>query len=130
MSKLPIQRYVDVIGEGQFTEVPSHFVAEVVLEVRAAKDETALREVHDLWQGAVTTLREAGITDAEMVEGGTDFFRPWYRKKNVAQSAVRKIILKVNDFARLNRALGKLEPLQSRDRERKTVRVDMRQPVF
>ena len=125
-----MDRYIEVIGEGQYTEMASRFIADVTVEVRAGKDETALREVAELCAEALTSLRESGIADAEIVEGGTDFRRPWYWKKQVGQNAARKIILKVSDFSRLNLALEKLEPLQSRNKERKSIIVQMRQPEF
>ncbi len=125
-----MDRYIEVNGEGEFVETASRFIAEVSLEVRAAKDETAVREVGDLWIEALNALRDAGITDDEIVEGGTDFCRPWYWKKQVGQQVSRKILLKVTDFGRLNRALEQLEPLQSRHKERKSISVDMRQPEF
>lgn len=125
-----MDRYIEVIGEGSFIETAARFIAEVTLEVRAAKDETALRDVAELWCEALSILREAGITDEEITEGGTAFQRPWYWKKQVGQTAVRKLILKVSDFGKLNRALEALEPLQSRNKERKTISVDMRQPEF
>jgi uncharacterized protein YggE len=125
-----MDRYIEVIGEGQFEEMASRFIAAVVLEVRASKDETALAEVSELFREAIVALNDTGITEEEIVEGGTDFYRPWYWKRSVGQNAARRILLKVKDFARLNRALEKLEPLQSRNKERKTVTVDMRQPEF
>jgi uncharacterized protein YggE len=125
-----MDRYVEVIGEGQFIETASLFIAEVTLEVRAGKDETALREVADLCAECLAILREAGIADDEIVEGGTDVRRPWYWKKQVGQNAARKVIIKVPDFGRLNRALEQLEPLQSRNKERRTISVTMRQPEF
>lgn len=125
-----MDRYIEVIGEGQFIETATKFIAEVTLEVRASKDETAMRELAEFWAEALAVLREAGISDDEIVEGGVDFQRPWYWKKKVGQSALRKIILKVADVDRLHRGLEQLEPLQARNKERKTISVDMRQPVF
>ncbi len=125
-----MERYIEVVGEGEFLEIATRFIAEVVLEVRAAKDETALAELPELFRDAVAALRDAGIADEEIVEGGTNFRQPWFWKKQVGQNAARKIVLKVKDFVRLNGALDKLEPLQSRNKERKTVRVEMRQPEF
>jgi uncharacterized protein YggE len=125
-----MERYIEVTGEGQMLESASRFIAEITLEVRAVKDETALRETSELLSEAIAILREAGIDDQEIVEGGTDFYRPWYWKKQVGQTAARKIMLKVTDFNRLNAALAKLEPLQSRHKERKTISIDMRQPEF
>lgn len=125
-----MERYSEVIGEGKFLETASRFVTEITLEVRAAKDETALREVAEIRTEAIEVLREAGIADEEFVEGGADFYRPWYRKKQVGQNAARKIILKVTDYGRLTQALERLEPLQSRNKERRTVSISMRQPEF
>ena len=125
-----MDRYIEVIGEGSFNETASRFIAEVTLEVRAAKDETALRDVAEFCNDAVAILRDAGLADEELTEGGTDFRRPWYWKKQVGQNASRKLILKVSDFGRLVRALELLERLQSRNKERKTISVDMRQPEF
>jgi len=125
-----MDRYIEVIGEGQFVETVCRFIADVALEVRVAKDETAFAEVGDLARDAVAVLRQAGLSEEEIVEGGSDFQRPWYWKKQAGQTASRKVILKVSDFARLNRGLEALEPLQSRNKERKTLRVNMRQPEF
>ena len=58
-----MERFIEVIGEGQFTEVASRFIAAVVSEIRAAKDETALTELAELFRDAINTLRDAGITD-------------------------------------------------------------------
>lgn len=125
-----MERYIEVIGEGQYLETASRFIAEVTVEVRAGRDETALREVAELCAEALASLRASGITNSEIVEGGTDFRRPWHWKKQVGQNAARKIILKVSDFGRLNLALEKLEPLQSQNKERKSISVQMRQPEF
>lgn len=125
-----MERYVEVIGEGEFEEKAARFIAHVSFEVRAAKDETAFREVAELANEGITILREAGILDTELTEGGADYRRPWYWKKQVGQTASRKVILKVTDFARLNSALELLEPLQSRNKECKTISVEMRAPEF
>jgi uncharacterized protein YggE len=123
-----VDRYIEVTGEGRYVEIAARFVAEISVEVRAAKQETAMDEAAALWKSALATLRSAGIAEEEIVEGGTGYFHPWYWKKKVGQTASRKIILKVSEFGRLNRALEELEPLQERDR--KTINVSMRQPEF
>jgi uncharacterized protein YggE len=125
-----MDRYIEVIGEGEFIETAARFITQIDLTVRAAKDETALKEVAELGHDVLVSLRKSGIYDDEIVEGGTDYYQPWYWKKQVGQTAARKIILKVTDFTRLNQALTDLEPLQSRHKERKTIAIDMRQPEF
>lgn len=125
-----MDRYIEVIGEGQFDESAMRFIAHVTFEVRAGKDETAFREVAELYADGLSLLRESGIADDEIIEGGLDFQRPWYWKKQVGQSCARKVILKVADFSRLSLALERLEPLQARNKERKSISVDMRQPEF
>jgi uncharacterized protein YggE len=125
-----LERYIELTGEGQFQEEAVSYVAEITFEVRAAKDETAFREISELFEAGVSTLRSNGINDDEMTDGGTDVKQPWYSRKKVGQNVSRKLILKVEDVNRLTLALEKLEPLQSENRERKTISVDMRQPVF
>ena len=122
------QRYIEVTGEGCFTETASCFLAEISVEVRAAKKETVLEEVRTFWDSAVACLRENGIADSEIVEGGIDYFRPWYWRKKPGQTGTRKIILKVTDFDRLNSALEALEPL--RTGERRSLTVELKQPEF
>ncbi len=123
-----VERYIEVVGEGRYVEKAVRFVAEILVEVRAAKQETALDEAASLWKSVLNTLQNAGITEEEIIEGGTDYYRSWYWKKKVGQTAARKIILRISDFGRLNRALEELEPLQ--DRDRKKISVNMRQPEF
>ncbi len=122
-----MERYIEVTGESQYTESAARFVAEIVLEVRAAKDETAYRDIAILRDEAVVLLKEAGLGDDEIYEGGQDMRRPWYWKKQVGQNAARKIILNVEDFGRLSRALDSLEVLH---KERRAVTIVMRQPEF
>lgn len=122
------QRYIEVTGEGCFTETANRYVAEVSVEVRAAKKETVLDEVREFWTAAIASLRENGIADAEIAEGGIDYFRPWYWRKKPGQTGTRKIILKVPDFDRLNTALEALEPLRSGNR--RSLTVDLKQPEF
>lgn len=50
-----MDRYIEVIGEGSFHEAAARFIAAVQFEVRAAKDETALREVSELANNAIAS---------------------------------------------------------------------------
>ena len=121
-------RYIEVVGEGQFVEHPVRFVAEITIQVRAAKHDTALNELGELCRAVVLSLRDSGIDDDEIVEGGTNFLQPWYLKKKSGQVGTRKVILKVDDFGRMNRALEKLEPFQKSGRT--SISIEMRQPEF
>ncbi len=122
------QRYVEVTGEGSFTETASRFVAEVLIEARTARKETVFDEVHKLWEAAVSSLRNHGIDDSEIVEGGIDYFHPWYWRRMPGQTGTRTIILKVVDFERLNAALESLGPL--RVAGRRSLAVNLKQPEF
>lgn len=125
-----MDRYVEVVGEGQYVETAVRFIADVTLEVRAARDETAQRGVGELWDEALTLLRDAGILDDEIVDGGGELQRPWYAKRQAGQIAVRKIVLRVADSDRLTHALELLEPLQVGHEGRRTISVAMCQPEF
>lgn len=56
-----MDRYIDVIGDGEIVETAAKFIAQLTLIVRAAKDETALRELSMLYAEAVAILRDSGI---------------------------------------------------------------------
>lgn len=122
------QRYIEVTGEGCFTEIANRFIAEVTAEVRAAKKETVLNEVREFWTEVIASLRENRIADTEISEGGVDCFRPWYWHKKPGQTGTRKVILKVSEFERLNTALEALEPLRAS--ERRSLTVAFKQPEF
>ncbi|MHC4876500.1 MAG: SIMPL domain-containing protein [Planctomycetota bacterium] len=123
-----MERYIEITGEGSYVEDAARFVTDVSVEVRAAKKETAFDEVNDFAKEVVRSLIESGIEQSEIVEGGTDCFRPWYLRKKAGQTAVRKVILKVSELSRLYSALETLEPL--RKAERRSLNVQMRQPEF
>ena len=90
-----MDRYVDVRGQATFTEHASRFVTEVGLEVRATKQEAAIEEVTELWREVIASLKESKIETEEIIEGGTDYHRPWFWTRKTARTAGRKIILKV-----------------------------------
>ncbi len=123
-----MDRYIEVIGEGTFEEAASLFVTHVTLEVRAAKPETALQEAQDLWKRAVESLGASGIAADEIVEGGSDQSRPWYRRKKAGQTASRALILKVPECPRLQAALESLQSVKENTRE--SIEVSLRQPEF
>ena len=123
-----MERYIEITGEGSYTEDAARFVTEVSVEVRAAKKERAFEETNDFLQEIVQTLVASGIESSEIVEGGASYFRPWYLRKKAGQTAVRKVILKVTELPRLYSALEALEPL--RKVERRSLDIHMRQPEF
>jgi uncharacterized protein YggE len=129
-----MDRYLEVVGEGKFTETASRFVAEVNLGVHAVKQESALSEIAALHRETVQLLRGAGLTDDEIVDGGagfvTSFDRPWTWKKKHERDAKQRLIIKVKQLDRLYAALGVLENLQSRVARSQTVYVELRQPEF
>ena len=47
-----MNRYIEVTGEGSYVENAARFVAEITVEVRAAKQETAMDEAAALWKSA------------------------------------------------------------------------------
>jgi uncharacterized protein YggE len=123
-----MKRYIEITGEGSYTETAARFVTDISVVVRVAKKETAFDKVNDFATEVIQTLLTSGLEESELVEGGTDYFRPWYLRKKAGQTGVRKIIVKVADLKRLYSALETLEPL--RKAERRSLNIQMRQPEF
>ena len=125
-----MNRYIETKGEGQYQSAVARYLADVSLEVRAANNDTAFAEVAELRTQAIAVLLGNGIDRHELSEGRTEFKRPWFWKRKAGQSATRKVTIKASEIGRMIGALEALEPLQEKDKQRKTVSVDMRQPEF
>lgn len=125
-----MDHYIDVVGHAEYIEQATTFRADLDLSVRAAKDETALAEVAELRQNCLRALLASGIRPAEMTEGGGQAWQPWYwrKKEKVGQEASLRVLLEVDDMARLQRGLAALEPLFGS--VRRTLSVSMRRPEF
>jgi uncharacterized protein YggE len=120
--------YIEVMGEGSYTEEVSEYIADIILEVRAAKDQTALTEISDLKDHCVKQLVASGIRNDEIIDSGREVWRPWFRRKKVGKEARHKLTLRTSDIERLSKALSEIEPLFSGQRHHFTI--EMRQPVF
>lgn len=123
-----MDRFIEVVGIAALVESVSEYRADVTLQVRAAQAETAIKEVTELRATCIRALREAGLTDRELQEGGSEVWRPWFWKKKPGQEASQKLLLSCNDMQQLLSALGSLEPLF--DNQRYSLSVSMRSPLF
>ena len=123
-----MDRFIEVVGTGTLTESISEYQADVTLQVRAAQAETAINEVMELRSECIRRLREAGLSDLELREGGAEVWRPWFWKKKPGQEASQKLLITCDDMPRLMRALGALEPLF--ENQRYSLSVSMGRPTF
>jgi uncharacterized protein YggE len=123
-----LSNYVEVVGIGTLVESIAEYRADVTLQVRAAHAETAIREVTDLRNECIRQLRQSGIQDGELKEGGSEVWRPWFWKKKPGQEASQKLLVACDDMQRLMSALGSLEPLF--ENQRFSLSVSMGRPVF
>ncbi|MBD2535484.1 SIMPL domain-containing protein [Nostoc flagelliforme FACHB-838] len=119
--------YIEVISEGKYTEKIEKYVLSLVLEVRAAKEDTALNEVMRLRERCINHLLKFGLKQNEIFDGGTNLTRPWYKKK-VGQEASVQIILQTENIDILSQALNSIEEVKSSQRE--VIQMNMRQPIF
>jgi uncharacterized protein YggE len=120
--------YIEVTGEAKFVETVESYRTQLDLTVRAAKSGTALEEVTELRNACIAGLREAGLTDEDLEEGGAQMWRPWYRKMKVGQEASHRILITCSSAETLARALGSLEALF--DHARHGLNVHNLAPVF
>jgi uncharacterized protein YggE len=120
--------YVDVTGSTELVETVSQLRADLELIVRASHADTAVREAMELRNQCIRKLKEAGLGDADLQEGGAQAWRPWFWKKAAGQEAAQKILVSCSEARVLYRALSSLEPLFEKSRH--TIAVTMRQPQF
>jgi len=120
--------YIEVTGESTLRETMAEAGAEIALAVRASRPEVALREAEQLRADCVRQLREAGLRDDELQDGGFQVWQPWYQRKKVGEEASMKILVRCDELSRLQQALSRLEPLF--ENQRYTIDVRMRRPRF
>ncbi|MEN9864675.1 MAG: hypothetical protein RL748_265 [Pseudomonadota bacterium] len=123
-----MDNFIEVVGEGSYEERISTYRAEINLSVRAAQAETAIREVGELRNQCIIQLRQAGMADAELIEGGAEVGRSWYERKKTGQEAVQKILIECSDLARIQAAVAALEGLF--ENQRYTFQFSMNRPGF
>jgi len=119
--------YIEVTGTARSQETAREFYAHIEVEVRAAPKAGAGSTATELRNTVVRALRDAGMRDDEMVEGGESIATYWWRKKG-EREASRTIVLKCQDYVRMVRAIASLEPLSTD--KRTNIDVRMRSPKF
>jgi len=123
-----MDRYVEVTGEARAQETATEYYARLEVEVRAAPKGGAGATARDLRNTVVRTLREAGLRDDELVEGGEGMSRSWWWRKKHDREASHTIHVKCVDYVRMVRALAALEPLAGD--KRTNIDVHMPPPKF
>jgi hypothetical protein len=121
-------RFIEVVSEGEYFEEIEQYVADLRLEVHAATEETALAEMEGLKDKAIRLLREAGFTQEELFDGGTEVWRPWYARKKPGKQVWYKLTIRHKNMPLFSAAISSLEPLFSNQRH--TFTLDRKQPVF
>lgn len=121
-------RTIDVIGDARFVEEVKEYVVDLVVQVRAPKRETVLKDLSELQRNCVQYLVTSGMRREEIVYGGSEVWRPWYWIDTGAKEAEHTITIRTPDIERLTGALSGLESIFENQRYSFTVR--MRCPVF
>lgn len=120
--------YIEVVGESKYLETVEKYVAYINLIVWTNRTKIALKELVDLRNRCIETLKSNGLKHSELQEGGVDVKRNWLNNKKIRQEAFQKIIITCDDMYRLLEALSQLEPLFKHRRYSFTL--DMVKPVF
>ena len=115
--------YIEVSGTARAQETAREYYAHIEVEVRAAPKGGAGSTANELRNTVVRALREAGMRDDELVEGGERMSRSWWRRKD-EREASHTIVLKCEDYVRMVRAIAALEPLSTDKR----TNIDVRMP--
>lgn len=123
-----MDNFIEVVGQASYDETIRNYRAEINLAVRAAHADTAIREAGELRNHCITQLKQAGLTDAELIEGGGEVYRPWYERKKAGQETSHKILIECADLARIQIALATLEGLF--DNPRYSFNFSMNRPLF
>jgi uncharacterized protein YggE len=123
-----MDQFIEVIGTGNAKEHVAEYRAELDISVRAAQGETANAQAIELRDRCIRQLKNSGIREDELSEGGVENRRPWFWKQKVGEETSYRILLSCKDFERMMAALRDLEPEFANKRFQLTVH--MRSPRF
>jgi len=123
-----MESFIEVVGSATLLEEPVEYRADLNIVVRAAQAENAMKEVGELRSQCIRVLKDAGLTEKDLREGGAEMWRPWFWRKKPGREAMQKILVSCSDVQPLYQALSHLEPLF--ENQRYSLSVSMRKPHF
>ena len=87
-------QFIETIGEAEYQEKIKNHLLELNLEVRASDEKTATDEVFLLKDESILSLKAAGLSTENIIDGGHELWKPWYGQKKSGKFARYKIIIK------------------------------------
>lgn len=119
--------FVEVVGEGQFTEEIEKYVVHLDLEVRTSGDTPVMGALERFRGRSIDRLYGTGLQEGELIDGGLDLWH-WQVRKNHKKEASHKIIIMSPDLSRIAAAIRTIEELITSKEENVSVR--MKQPIY
>lgn len=106
-------RFIEVVGVGRYTESVVQYRAYLTVEVNDARVDAATREATALRVECIRRIRESGITDQELREGGAEVARHWSSKEEAEKThdARQRLLISCDDPQRLMRAISSVDSL-------------------
>ncbi|HEX9060276.1 MAG TPA: SIMPL domain-containing protein [Clostridia bacterium] len=122
-------RYIEVIGESQYSECPETWITDIILNIQAANEDSLMAESREYKNKIIKILIDEGIPEDQLFYAGTDVYTPWWKKNKVGLNISHKVTIRTNDRYKAYRALEKTEEL-NKISKRITIRIDERKPIF
>ncbi|MGD8912337.1 MAG: SIMPL domain-containing protein [Candidatus Thiodiazotropha sp.] len=123
-----MEKYIEVLGESEYEEIPKKIVVDLDITLRASKEDVAQKESKEIVNKALDQLFAKGLTKSEVNFGGRETFTPWWKRNKAGIETQNRITIKSDNFPLVYMALDSID--RYKDNKRIIFRVSERQPVF
>lgn len=123
-----MDHYVEVIGDSEYVEYPDKIMLDLDISVKAAKDESAERDIREIVNSTVNSLCKSGLDKEEIFFGGRETFTPWWKKNKAGVETRNRITIKSSDRYAVYTALEEMD--RYKDDKRVTFTIRERQPIY
>ena len=123
-----MERFIQEVRSASSTQSVFEYRAKVVISVHGPGIPAALKDVRALRSQCVRAIRDAGLTDQQMREGGIAIETHWTDRQVDGHDARVSLLLCCEDAQRLLAALGAIDSMF--DDERFTLMVAMANPTY
>ncbi len=120
--------FIKVSGEASYKEEPIKWIIDLIITIRAAKEETIMNDSTEYNNTVITILKENNIKDDEIFYAGKEVYIPWWKKKSSGINVSNTITIITNDRYKAYKALDKVHKLQKI--QRVNFEVNEREPIF
>lgn len=123
-----METFIDVVGSSEYAEYPDKIILDIDISVRAAKKDTAEKDITEVVNKTIDHLYECGLSKDEVFFGGRESYTPWWRRDKAGVETRNRITIQSSNKALVYQALETAERYKAD--KRIGFDIEERQPIY